>query len=108
METYRQLDEATFELGELMAAARLGHGAMAVVSGRAGIGKTALLAELTASASAAGTATLSGRAVVDEGAPQFWPWFRVLEEGRGLGEQDRASHLPHISPVGFRSAAVPR
>jgi hypothetical protein len=43
-----------------------------------GIGKSALLDEALREAAAAGMATAEGRAVPDGGAPEFWPWRRVL------------------------------
>ena len=96
------------ELASLLAGTRLGNGALAVVSGTAGIGKTALLAEVRALADAAGTPTLSGRAVVDEGAPQFWPWLQVLEQGRGLGLDPGSVTLGPSPPAQARFLAVAR
>ena len=77
----RELDE----LGRLTSEATAGGGSLVLVSGEAGIGKTALLYRMAELAGAAGTPVLAGRAVVDEGAPAFWPWLRVLAQGRDVG-----------------------
>jgi DNA-binding NarL/FixJ family response regulator len=65
-------------LDRLRAAAAAGRGALALLLGEAGIGKTALVEEAVARATAAGTPVLTGRADPDEGAPAFWPWLRLL------------------------------
>ncbi|MFI5892620.1 AAA family ATPase [Actinoplanes sp. NPDC051513] len=63
-------------LDELRAGAARGEGALALLTGEPGIGKTAVLEE--AVSRAAGMAVLTGRASPDEGAPAFWPWLRLL------------------------------
>src|SRR5689334_24114683 len=77
----RELDQ----FDRLTAEVAAGSGALVVVSGEAGIGKTTLLSCLAHAAGGAGMAVLSGRGVVDEGAPAFWPWLRVLRQGDALG-----------------------
>ncbi|HZE51521.1 MAG TPA: AAA family ATPase, partial [Jatrophihabitantaceae bacterium] len=71
-------------LQALLDAARDGSGALAVITGEAGIGKTTLLAELSRRATAAGLSVLAGRAIADEGMPALWPWLRVLDGAPGL------------------------
>ena len=66
-------------LDELRAAAEHGSGAVALLTGEAGIGKTAVVEEAVSRASAAGVTVLTGRADPDEGAPAFWPWLRLLD-----------------------------
>jgi DNA-binding CsgD family transcriptional regulator len=66
-------------LDELRAAAEHGSGAVALLTGEAGIGKTAIVEETVSRASAAGVTVLTGRADPDEGAPAFWPWLRLLD-----------------------------
>jgi len=66
-------------LDELRAAAERGSGAVALLTGEAGIGKTAVVEEAVSRASAAGVTVLTGRADPDEGAPAFWPWLRLLD-----------------------------
>jgi len=72
-------------LDRLRAGAERGSGAVALVVGEAGIGKTALVEEAAARARAAGMTVLAGRADPDEGAPAFWPWLRLLEQGAAAG-----------------------
>src|SRR4051794_40105581 len=66
-------------LDRLRAGAERGAGAVALLTGEAGIGKTAVVEEAVARAAAAGSAVLAGRADPDEGAPAFWPWLRLLD-----------------------------
>ncbi|GAA0511033.1 helix-turn-helix transcriptional regulator [Paractinoplanes deccanensis] len=71
-------------LDRLRAGAERGEGAVVLVTGDAGMGKTALVEEAVSRAGAAGPAVLVGRADPDEGAPAFWPWTRLLESSGGL------------------------
>lgn len=73
------------ELARLASEAMAGGGALVLVSGEAGIGKTTMLSCLARLAGAAGIPVLAGRAAADEGAPAFWPWLRVLGQGQKLG-----------------------
>jgi hypothetical protein len=59
-----------------------GHGCVVVVSGEAGIGKTALLDALAHRAENRGFGVAVGRCAASE-SPPYWPWPRVL---RTLGE----------------------
>jgi hypothetical protein len=68
---------------ELAAAVR---GALVVLTGEPGIGKTRLLSEVDGLA--AGATVVRG-SCWDDGAPAFWPWTQVLREcagGRGAAE----------------------
>ena len=62
----------------LMAEGRRGAGQFLLISGEAGIGKTALLAALARSSASAGALVLSGFCWQGEGAPPYWPWSQVL------------------------------
>ncbi len=74
-------------LDRLRAAAAAGDGAAALIVGEAGIGKTTLVEEAVARASAAGATVRVARAVPDEGAPAYWPWLRLLEDVPGLSPE---------------------
>jgi DNA-binding CsgD family transcriptional regulator len=62
------------------AAARSGHGAVVLVAGEAGIGKTSLIERFRRSVTDGGQPVLTGRAVADEGVPALWPWRRLLTD----------------------------
>ncbi len=69
------------ELTALLAqldAAGAGHGRLVLVAGEPGIGKTRLLGEFTAAASARGWLALSGRAYEGEGLPPYLPFMEAL------------------------------
>src|SRR5690242_5067159 len=72
------------ELRERRRAALAGHGSVLVLAGEPGIGKSSLLEVAVRDAGAEGLATAVGRAVPDEGAPEFWPWRRILGQIPGL------------------------
>jgi len=67
-------------LREALAKAVRGAGAVQLITGEAGIGKTRLAAELAAEAQAAGAQAVCGRAWECGGAPPYWPWIEALRE----------------------------
>lgn len=73
--------EETAHLDSDLEAALAGRGAVVLVSGEGGIGKTALAEDLAARAERAGAQVLWGRCLEGEGAPPLWPWLQIL---RGL------------------------
>ncbi|PKK15742.1 AAA family ATPase [Thermomonospora sp. CIF 1] len=58
-----------------------GHGGLVLVTGEAGIGKTALVTEAAVAARRRGALVLSGSCWQSGGAPGYWPWVQVV---RGL------------------------
>jgi DNA-binding SARP family transcriptional activator len=72
-------DDELRRLEEALGAALDGRTAFAVVTGDAGIGKSRLCNELSATARARGARVLVGRCSQDDGAPPLWPWRTVLE-----------------------------
>jgi tetratricopeptide (TPR) repeat protein len=69
------------ELAELLAAlddAFAGRGALLLLRGEPGIGKTRLAEELAARAEARGARAAWGRCWEGEGAPAYWPWVQIL------------------------------
>jgi DNA-binding CsgD family transcriptional regulator len=73
------------DLARSRTAAAGGTGGLTLLTGEAGIGKTAVLGAFTRQAADAGVPVLAGRCVADEGAPAFFPLLRVLEQGRSQG-----------------------
>jgi len=69
------------EMAELLAAleaSRAGAGAVVLVGGEPGIGKSRLAEELAACARARDVRVLVGRCWEAGGAPPYWPWVQVL------------------------------
>ena len=75
----RELDE----LGAAFADASDGHGAVLLVCGEPGIGKSRLMEVLAASARADGWSVLVGRCWDGGGAPAYWPWVQVVRAAGG-------------------------
>lgn len=55
-----------------------GHGAVVLMGGEPGVGKTRLVEEFTATAVASGARVAWGRCYEGDGAASFWPWAQVL------------------------------
>jgi DNA-binding NarL/FixJ family response regulator len=95
-------------LGADLDAAAGGRGGVVLVAGEPGIGKTRLVEELAAQATACGALVLWGRCWEGEGAPAFWPWIQVvrgyiqtvdptaLRSEMGAGAADIAQLVPSI------------
>jgi DNA-binding SARP family transcriptional activator len=74
-----------------------GSGAVLVLEGEAGIGKTRLAEAATAIAAAQGWRSAWSRCADDAGAPTLWPWTRLLDQlgapelrTEGTGDPDRS------------------
>lgn len=67
-------------LRETLAAASRGRGGVVLVSGPAGIGKSALADAAVRAAADAGIAAVRGHALDDAGAPPLWPWLRAMRD----------------------------
>ncbi|BEL12374.1 AAA family ATPase [Actinoplanes sichuanensis] len=94
-------------LDRLRAEASTGSGAVVLIIGEAGIGKTAVVEEFVSRATAARAVVLTGRADPDEGAPAFWPWLRLLDCGLpGLGPQTLVTGDTGEPPAVARFRAV--
>jgi hypothetical protein len=72
-------DEELSALGRWLDEAVEGSGRLVLISGDAGIGKTALLQVFAARAERRGIAVHWGRCWEEEGAPAFWPWAEVMK-----------------------------
>jgi DNA-binding SARP family transcriptional activator len=55
-----------------------GRGGVVVISGEAGIGKSALVKEIADRGTAQGARVLSGRAHEADVSPAYWPWLAIL------------------------------
>jgi len=77
-----------------------GRGAVFLVTGEPGIGKTRLAHELAARAEAAGMLVAWGRCWEAGGAPAFWPWIQVLRACvRSMNEAERQAVAPLLAEL---------
>src|SRR3954447_11412453 len=93
----------------LVDAALDGRGALALVSGEPGIGKTRLLEELGAYAALRGARVGWGRCYEGDGAPAYWPWVQLVRAylaarpveaslaAMGAGAADIARVVPEVA-----------
>ncbi|MEO3974452.1 AAA family ATPase [Streptomyces sp. CAU 1734] len=90
-------------LRSLMARASVSHGGLALITGEAGIGKTALVRRAADDALRQGMLVLRGACWDADGAPGHWPWtqaVRSLRRGAGAGEwRDAADAAGELLPV---------
>ncbi len=98
------------ELAELASAleeAATGRGALVLVTGEPGIGKTRLMSELARVAGQRGSRAVTGRCWEEGGAPPYWPWMHVVRSIGGEFEQLAASADPQTGRRGAASGVVP-
>lgn len=81
-----------------------GVGGAVLVTGEAGIGKSALVERFQQRIVPAGVPVLSGRAVPDPGAPAFWPWLRALS-GPAAEVCGLSGELLRVDPSGQSAVA---
>ncbi|MBW3664729.1 MAG: AAA family ATPase [Actinobacteria bacterium] len=76
-----------------------GRGQLLLVTGEAGIGKTALFTRLAGEAAATGARVMWGQCWDGDGTPAFWPWVQVLRAGIAAGDDPghAAVMLPETS-----------
>src|SRR5215467_16065079 len=67
-------------------AATAGAGGVVLLTGEAGMGKTALASEAVAYAKARGALAVWGTCWDGDGAPGFWPWIQVMRGLAGDGD----------------------
>jgi len=94
--------------GSVLSEARGGAGQFLMISGEAGIGKTAMLTALIDQAGS-GCLVLRGLCWAGDGAPPYWPWSQVLRAaGLPAGELGEAGWLLQAAPgaTGAMSAAA--
>jgi len=87
-------DRERAELGAAIVEAEAGHGSTWLVTGAAGIGKSALASAIDIDATGRGFRTYWGRCWAGSEAPAFWPWVQVLRgflaPGSGGSDTPRA------------------
>lgn len=97
-------DRELAELRRAVDAAEAGSGALVLLAGEPGIGKTRLADELAAEATARGARVTWGRAWEAGGAPAYWPWIEALRPLAPLpaaaseSERGRVLHLARLLP----------
>ena len=89
------------ELLSALAQARSGQGALFLVAGDAGIGKTRLAEAVAEAAADHGDTVLWGSAWEPGGAPAYWPWAQVIRE---LVQQRPADEV--VEDLGFGAPYV--
>src|SRR5262245_29889342 len=82
-------------LRDRLAAARAGRGSLVLISGEAGVGKTAIAARLAREAAVAGVPALAGHCYDRAETPPYGPWLEIAR---------RVQSLPHAADA----PAVPR
>lgn len=92
------------ELVSALAAARAGRGALFLLAGDAGIGKTRLAEAVAEEAAEKGDTVLWGSAWDAGGAPAYWPWTQLIRElldARPAEEltDDLGSGAPYVAQI---------
>jgi tetratricopeptide (TPR) repeat protein len=85
------------ELAELVASlerAPSGHGAVFLITGEPGIGKSRLMELVAARAQTLGWRVLAGRCWDGGGAPAYWPWVQVVRAAGGDFDRLTAASQP--------------
>src|SRR5262245_24698507 len=107
------------ELSNALDGALATRGALFLVVGEPGIGKTRLAGELTARAAARGISALWGRCWEAEARPPYWPWVQIirpllrdgvseeLAAALGPGLAYLAQVLPELRPIVARTPSTP-
>jgi hypothetical protein len=80
---------------------------MALVTGEAGIGKTALLARFATEVAAQGATVVWGTCWDSDQAPAWWPWTRALRALLDQRDGLREAALPELAAVVPELAAAP-
>ena len=96
----REMDE----LLSLLDRTRSGHGALALIGGEPGVGKTRLAEAFTEKARERGSLVLVGRCWEAGGAPPYWPWVQALRTY--VREADPGSLRPLAGPDGSELANI--
>jgi DNA-binding SARP family transcriptional activator len=100
--------ELTVIGSQLNALSSSGTGALLLIAGEPGIGKTTLLEALEVKARQRGFAVHGGRSPAATGAPAFWPWLQVVDSvAAGLDDEALdAACMGAARPVAQLSSAI--
>ncbi len=111
-------DHALSELNAAIVQSLQGRGALVLISGEPGIGKTRLIGELSARAERAGVTALAANCWEGGEAPVFWPWVQVvrafirsldpgeLQRALGAGASEIAQLVPELGGEPGRQPAA--
>ena len=97
------------ELGELLPvvdAAIAGHGAIVLIGGEPGIGKSRLAETLARYAARRGARVAVGRCWEAGGAPPLWPWAQALQTLGGDERNEFAGLVEEPSALGYQDAGA--
>ena len=99
---------ATGALRSAIDAAVGGAGGVVLLTGEAGMGKTALASEAVTYATARGAAAVWGTCWEGDGAPGFWPWIQVVRALARDGDSDStgAGVLAELTGVAEERAGI--
>lgn len=87
------------ELLEALRSAERGTGALVLLVGEAGIGKTRLANDFAREAGACGAQVTWGRAWEAGGAPAYWPWIEALRPFAGVTARATEAERARIAPL---------
>lgn len=87
------------ELGSAVQGASAGRGQLVLLSGEAGVGKTALIEATAEHAREAGLLVLRGRCWSGDGIPPCWPWTQVLRAALPRAPESWPPRQPELAPL---------
>jgi DNA-binding winged helix-turn-helix (wHTH) protein len=89
------------ELEQALSEVKAGRGALLLLEGEPGIGKSRAIDEIARLAGGLGLSVVSGGASPQEGAPPFWPWIEVFRGLAGIRPvADLRADAPHLLKAG--------
>ena len=83
-----------------------GAGGVVLLTGEAGMGKTALASEAVAYAKALGAAAAWGTCWEADGSPGFWPWIQVIRELASDGSETGEAALAELTGAAHSEGGV--
>ncbi|MBA3654934.1 MAG: AAA family ATPase, partial [Actinobacteria bacterium] len=105
MTTFVGRDGERTELEQMLTAALDGRGALALLAGEPGIGKTTLAEQVATAATSRGAAVRWGRCPEATGAPPFWPFRPIVQSWPPADGLDRFELFENIAAALANDAA---